>query len=422
MEAKELKICVIGQGYIGLPTSLLFAKENCDVIGVDINKKIVSSLNKGILTIEENLQNLLTSVLKQGNYCAKEIPEFADAYIITVPTPYIKSNYECDLSYVISACKSILPYIKKGNTIIIESTIAPLSMKNVIEPFFEKKGFQIGTDLFLAHCPERVLPGNIINELINNNRIVGGVTKNCAKKASELYKIFVKGNIVETTCEVAEMSKCMENTFRDMNIALANELVKICTEVNINALEVIKVANQHPRVNIHNPGPGVGGHCLAIDPYFIYSVAPKNAKLIKLSRDINVSMPKFVVDRTKKILEKFVNQVDCISIFGVAYKGNSDDDRESPSYEIINELKKEYVVNIYDPHINEYDISIEKILKNSSLVLILADHDEFKNLNFDYLIKYMDNPIIFDTKNIIDSDNIPNEISLFNFGNIYFEE
>lgn len=420
-----MEICVIGQGYIGLPTSILFAENGCNVVGVDINEDIVSKLNKGILSIEEEgLDVLLNQIVESGKYRADLTPDYADAYIISVPTPYVPGSFTCDLSYVISACESILPYIKKGNVIIIESTIAPLSMRNVVAPFFEKNGFSIGSDLYLAHCPERVLPGNIIYELVNNNRIVGGITDACVKKAAEVYRIFVKGNIVETTAEIAEMSKCMENTFRDVNIALANELMLICDKIGIDGLDVIKVANQHPRVNIHNPGPGVGGHCLAIDPYFIYSVAPDDANIIKLSRDINVSMPNFVVNKTKKLLDKFgnVNDKIIISIFGIAYKGNSDDDRESPAYPIINALKNDYEVRIFDPHVLEKSMDFNKCIENSSLILILTDHDEFKHLDYHKLIEKMNVPLIFDTKNVIEKYEVPNDIKLFNFGNIYLAD
>lgn len=419
-----MKICVIGQGYIGLPTAILFSQNDCEVVGVDINEKVVSSLNEGVLTIEEEgLQESLKSVIDSGNYTAQSHPEQADAYIITVPTPYIKDSFECDLSYVISACNSILPYLKKGNVVIVESTIAPLSMKNVIKPLFEKEGYEIGSDLYLAHCPERVLPGNLVYELINNNRIVGGITETCATNAAEVYKIFVKGNVIETSAEVAEMSKCMENTFRDVNIALANELVKVSNKIGLDALEVIEIANQHPRVNLHQPGPGVGGHCLAIDPYFIYALAPEEAQLIKLSRDINTSMPKFVADNSNKIFEKYNDKSNnIISIFGLSYKGNSDDDRESPSYEIISLLENDYEIRIYDPHINEKSLSFEEAIKDSSLILILTDHNEFKHLDYDKIKEHMKNPVIFDTKNIISDKEIDEEITLYNFGNVYSVE
>lgn len=413
-----MDVCVIGQGYIGIPTAILFAYKGCNVTGVDINEKIVSNLNNGILPIEEpKLNDYFIECLNNKHYHASLTPVEADVYIITVPTPFKKDDLTCDLSYVISACESILPFVKRDDVIIVESTIAPLSMKNFVKPIFERNGFSIGDDLFLSHCPERVLPGNMVHELVHNNRIIGGVTEECAKKAADVYRIFVKGEIIETKAEVAELSKCMENTFRDVNIALANELVKIGVKLDIDALEVIRIANQHPRVNIHSPGPGVGGHCLAIDPYFIYSLVPDVANIIKLSRDTNNSMPDFVVDTVKKIIGNSDTK-EIISIFGLSYKGNSDDDRESPSYKIINKLENNYEIKIYEPHIKEKSLTIDEALTDSSLILILTDHNEFKELNFDKIVSLMKKPVLFDTKNVINKEKIPKSVTYYNFGNI----
>ena len=409
-----MKICIIGQGYIGLPTAALFSKNNCEVVGVDVNEEIIEKLNKGIIHIEEpGLGEIIKSAVENNVYKASLTPQKADAFIITVPTPYIVENYSCDLSYVINACESIIPYLEKGNTVIIESTIAPMSTDDTIKPIFEKAGFEIGKDLFLSHCPERVLPGQILEELVNNNRIIGGVTPQCAKKASDVYKQFVKGEIMLTEAKTAELSKCMENTFRDVNIALANELTKICTEIGVNALDVIEMANKHPRVNLHHPGPGVGGHCLAIDPYFIYAKAPQTAKIIKLARDTNKSMPDFVCDNVKKIIPS-----GKIAVLGVSYKGNTGDDRESPAYEIIAKLSTNYEISIHDPHLNNPNFSsLDDTTKNADLILILCDHDEFKNLNYDLILENLKNPVIFDTKNII--KEVPGEIKLYNYGNLY---
>ena len=404
----------MGQGYIGLPTAALFTRNHCEVVGVDVNEQIVENLNKGIIHIEEpGISDIIKNAVNNGVYTASLTPEKADAFIITVPTPYIIENYSCDLSYVISACKSIIPYLEKGNTVIIESTIAPMSTDETIKPIFEKAGFTIGKDLYLAHCPERVLPGKIIEELIHNDRIIGGVTSECAKKASEVYGQFVEGALMLTEAKTAELSKCMENTFRDVNIALANELAKICAEIGVNALDVIEMANKHPRVNLHSPGPGVGGHCLAIDPYFIYAKAPETAKIIKLSRDTNNSMPEFVCKYVEKIISK-----GKIAILGVSYKGNTGDDRESPAYEIIAKLSKNYEIAIHDPHINNPNfVSMDEATKDADLILVLCDHNEFKNLDYNLISKNMKNKVIFDTKNII--KEIPNGITLYNYGNLY---
>lgn len=409
-----MKVCIMGQGYIGLPTAALFTRNHCEVVGVDVNETIVSNLNKGIIHIEEpGIADIIKAAVEKKVYTASLTPEKADAFIITVPTPYIIENYSCDLSYVVSACSTIIPYLEKGNTVIIESTIAPMSTDETIKPIFENAGFTIGEDLYLAHCPERVLPGKIIEELIHNDRIIGGVTPECARKASEVYGQFVEGELMLTEAKTAELSKCMENTFRDVNIALANELAKICAEIGVNALDVIKMANKHPRVNLHSPGPGVGGHCLAIDPYFIYAKAPETAKIIKLARDTNNSMPEFVCKYVSKIIPE-----GKIALLGVSYKGNTGDDRESPAYEIIAGLENDYEIAIHDPHIkNDSFVSLDEATKDADLILILCDHNEFKNLDYDLISKNMKKAVIFDTKNII--SEVPDEITLYNYGNLF---
>ena len=405
----------MGQGYIGLPTAALFSRSHCEVVGVDINEEIIGNLNKGIIHIEEpGIADIIKKSVKNNTYKASLTPEKADAFIITVPTPYIIENYSCDLSYVITACETIIPYLEKGNTVIIESTIAPMSTDETIKPIFEKAGFTIGKDLYLAHCPERVLPGRILEELVHNDRIIGGVTPDCSVKASEVYGQFVEGNLMLTEAKTAELSKCMKNTFGDVNIALANELTKICAEIGVNALDVIKMANKHPRVNLHSPGPGVGGHCLAIDPYFIYAKAPETAKIIKLARDTNNSMPEFVCKYVKKIIS-----TGKIAVLGISYKGNTGDDRESPAYEIIAELESDgYEIAIHDPHIKRDDlVSLADAIDGADLILILCDHNEFKHPDYELISKKMKKPVIFDTKDII--HRVPDDVTLYNYGNLY---
>ena len=415
MGVNIMKVCIMGQGYIGLPTAALFSRSHCEVVGVDINEEIIGNLNKGIIHIEEpGIADIIKKSVKNNTYKASLTPEKADAFIITVPTPYIIENYSCDLSYVITACETIIPYLEKGNTVIIESTIAPMSTDETIKPIFEKAGFTIGKDLYLAHCPERVLPGRILEELVHNDRIIGGVTPDCSVKASEVYGQFVEGNLMLTEAKTAELSKCMENTFRDVNIALANELTKICAEIGVNALDVIKMANKHPRVNLHSPGPGVGGHCLAIDPYFIYAKAPETAKIIKLARDTNNSMPEFVCKYVRKIIS-----TGKIAVLGISYKGNTGDDRESPAYEIIAELESDgYEIAIHDPHIKRDDlVSLADAIDGADLILILCDHNEFKHPDYELISKKMKKPVIFDTKDII--HRVPDDVTLYNYGNLY---
>lgn len=415
-----MKICVIGLGYIGLPTALMFSSHGCEVIGIDKKEEVVNLLNHGNIHIcEPGLEKILKRSIDSKKFYATTTPQKADTFIIAVPTPNKDDKYlSCDLSYVLQACEDAIPYIGKGNTVIIESTIAPRSTDDYIKPLFEKAGFIIGKNLYLAHCPERVLPGNILYELENNNRVVGGVTPLCAEKAAKVYNIFVKGEIIKTEAKTAELAKCMENTFRDVNIALANELTKICYDLSINCLDVINIANKHPRVNIHKPGPGVGGHCLAIDPYFIYSKAPELAKVIKTSRDVNSSMPRFVFEKIEKLIKN--NKNNKITIFGVAYKGEVDDIRESPALKVVDLLKENGYNNlkIYDPYVKFKDYTnLENSVMDSNLVVILTDHDEFKNINYDKLSKLTQDAIIFDTKNIIDINKFPN-LKIFNYGNI----
>ena len=415
------KLCVIGLGYIGLPTSAMFALSGHKVIGVDVSEHIVETLNNGLVHIEEpGLDKVVSMMVKSGNIVAQTTPEAADAFIIAVPTPHTADN-KCDLSYVVSATRAIIPYLEKGNVVIIESTIAPRTTVDVVKPIIEEAGFVIGKDIFLSHCPERVLPGKIMEELVENNRLVGGCTTLCAEKAAELYRSFVKGEIIISDSKTAEMSKLMENTFRDVNIALANELVKVCMDLEINALDVISMANKHPRVNIHQPGPGVGGHCLAVDPYFIVEKAPDKANIIALSRETNNSMPKFVLDQVTELTQGIAKPV--ISVFGITYKGNIDDMRESPAMEIIELLNEQgFNVKVHDPHVVTEELVLldaKEAVKESDLILILADHDEFKDMNYEELAKLMNTAQVLDTKNILDikayNDSV---VEVINFGNL----
>lgn len=415
---KELSTCVIGLGYIGLPTALVLAKSGIDVIGVDINSYVVQTLNSGKVHIEEpGIEDLLTKVVIDGKFRASNDVEKANYYIIAVPTPNKDDEYKsCDSSYVLSGVNMVLPHIEKGNTIIVESTIAPRVMVDEVLPLIEAAGFKVGEDIFLAHCPERVLPGQILHELVYNNRIVGGVTEKCTKQAAKLYDSFVKGEVIRTEAKVAEMSKLVENTYRDVNIAFANELAKVCNQLDINVLEVIELANKHPRVNVHSPGPGVGGHCLAVDPYFIHAKAPETANIIRLARDTNCSMPEYVVENTEKLLG--FDKTSKISAFGVTYKGNVDDMRESPAMEIIEMLEERgYNVDVFDPHVQKYysDNYVDSV-KDSSIVLILVDHNEFKCLDAKILTDNMKNAVIFDTRNIIKELD---KVKVVNFGNLY---
>lgn len=415
-----MKLCTVGLGYIGLPTSIMFANYGVDVLGVDVKQEAVDMLNSGQIHIEEpGLQEALDNAIEKGTFKASLKPEKADAFILAVPTPNKDDEYRSmDITYVMQAVESVIPFIEKGNVIIVESTIAPRTMDDFVKPRFEEAGFVIGEDIYLVHCPERVLPGQIMHELIHNNRIVGGITPTCTEKGAEVYETFVQGELIKTNARTAEMSKLMENTFRDVNIALANELAKVCNELDINALDVIEMANKHPRVNLHTPGPGVGGHCLAVDPYFIIAKAPEQSKIINLSREVNNSMPEYVVTAVEKLLAKHNGKK--ITVFGLTYKGNVDDIRESPAmdiYEMLN-AKSEYEVVAYDPHVklSFVEKDLEKALDGSDLALIVSDHNEFKELTSGYFTK-MNHPQVFDTKNIV--KDYSEGISYINYGNLY---
>lgn len=412
-----MKINIIGLGYIGLPTAVVFADNGADVLGIDKSQSIIDTINRGNVHIEEpGLLKVIKRVVYQKRLRVSTQPEKADVHIIAVPTPNVADEFlGCDIRYVVSAIEGILPVLQTGNVVVVESTIAPRTMEDHIMPIIEAKGFEVGKDIFLAHCPERVLPGQILDELVSNNRIVGGITEACAKKAADVYRLFVKGEIIETYAKTAEMSKLMENTFRDVNIALANELAKVCDKLEINVLDVIKMANKHPRVNLHTPGAGVGGHCLAVDPYFIYAKAPHTANLIKLARDINVSMPEYVVQKVEKLL-KF-DKTKKIAAFGVTYKPDVDDIRESPALHVIEQLRNlGYKIEIYDPHVvNDDYAGFEEAVDNADLLLCLVGHTQFKKMDYTILKQHMSNPLIYDVTGSLKSD----KINIINYGNSY---
>ncbi|WP_027631816.1 nucleotide sugar dehydrogenase [Clostridium hydrogeniformans] len=407
----EKNICVVGLGYIGLPTSAMFASHGHKVIGVDVNKKVVEELNKGNIIIEEpGLGELVESVVKEGNLKAQITPIESDVFIIAVPTP-ITDDKRADLSYVKKATESIVKFIKEGDIVILESTSPTGTTEEVMLPILNRSGLVAGKDYFLGHSPERVLPGQILQELINNNRIIGGVNKVSAEAIKDLYSSFVKGEMYLTTATTAEMCKMMENTFRDVNIALANELAKICEKVGINAWEVIELCNKHPRVSLHQPGPGVGGHCLAVDPWFIVERVPDIANIIKLSRETNDSMPQYVFNRIGELLS-YEKRRRKVTVLGITYKPNIDDMRESPITEIIDKLdKSDYELAIVDPYVSGFRHEERDILKactGSDLVLLAVNHNQFKELNFKEISEVMRGNLIFDTRNFLNNEDIIN--------------
>lgn len=396
---KSARICVIGLGYIGLPTASLFATHGFQVLGVDIDEQSVRLVNQGKVPIQEpGLNTLVRAAVNSGNLVAKTAPEPSDVFVIAVPTP-IRPDKTADLSCVVKAAHSLVSLLKPGNLVILESTSPPRTSEDLLVSILSESGLTPGKDLFIAHCPERVLPGNILHELVYNSRIIGGIDPLSAEKAKELYSQVVQGEIVLTDATSAEMAKLMENTFRDVNIALVNELAKVCRALGMNAYEVIRLANMHPRVNLLQPGPGVGGHCLAVDPWFIVEKSP-DARLIRLSREINDAMPNYVAGQALEILAGLNDPK--VTVLGVAYKGNVDDTRESPATEVIEHLLAAGItVGIYDPQVKNYDFplqGLEMALQDSDMVLVLSDHNEFKYLSPEELGNLMRTRNAFDAK------------------------
>lgn len=401
----EKKICIVGLGYIGLPTAVMFANHGVRVHGVDVNKKAVNMIQQKQLHIEENgLQERLNDSIDKGLLTVSVEPVEADVFIIAVPSP-INADKTANLEYVRQATASVVPYLREGNLVILESTVPPKTVEDIMLPELVKSDLIIGEQLFVSHSPERVIPGRIFEELVNNDRIVGGINEISAIKTKELYEVFVKGQIHLTDATTAELVKVMENTYRDVNIAFANELAKIAEKIDVNIWEAIQFANFHPRVNIHSPGPGVGGHCIAVDPWFLVEISPEHSEIIHKSRMTNDGMPAFTANKAWSILEARGQTNAKVAVFGLAFKGNVDDMRESPSTEVIHELQALglHVVS-YDPHIKENQHptqtqNLEEAATEADLLLILTDHNEFKELNPTNVLDVMNTNIMLDTKN-----------------------
>ena len=402
------RISVLGLGYIGLPTAAMFASHNIEVIGVDVNPQTVGTINKGeIHIVEPNLDMLVRVAVKEGYLRATLDAEPAQAFLIAVPTPF-KRDYEPDLSYIHSAAKMIAPVLEKGNLIILEST-SPVGTTEQLTRWlaemrkdltFPQKG-EIDPDINVAHCPERVLPGHVVRELVENDRVIGGMTPQCSAKSVELYSSFVKGECVITNARTAEMAKLTENASRDVGIAFANELSLICDDLDINVWELIALANRHPRVNILSPGPGVGGHCIAVDPWFIVSSAPQQARLIHTARVVNDTKPGWVVSKVRDEVSNFLLEHPefkaadvTIACLGLTFKADIDDLRESPALGITNELVDTLPcsVKVVEPFINAIPhclegkvqlVSIEEALSTANVITILVDHSQFKKVELD---------------------------------------
>ncbi|MGL5149580.1 MAG: nucleotide sugar dehydrogenase [Clostridium sp.] len=397
-------INVVGLGYIGLPTALIFAANGFEVVGSDINKNVINKLiDKQLPFNEIGLKELFEKAINNRIEFTNEYVK-TDRYIITVPTPYRERNKKIDVSYVKSAVECVLRVCEKNSIIVIESTISPGTIDRYIRPLVEKYGFEIGVDIHLAHAPERIIPGKMIEELIENSRTIGVDTISIGEEIKSWYKRFCKGNIVITDIKTAEMSKVVENTYRDVNIAFANELARICRKEGINVYELIRIANMHPRVNILNPGPGVGGHCISVDPWFLVGDYPDIVNIILSARNVNDSMPTFVLERIREIMvENNIKDISRVGLYGLTYKEDINDMRESPTIQLINRLDKLLVtgIKIYDPWVesklfeSQYS-DFEEFIDDIDLVVIMVGHEHIKQNE-----ELISSKIILDTKNII---------------------
>jgi UDP-N-acetyl-D-mannosaminuronic acid dehydrogenase len=407
-ESTKKSICIIGIGYIGLPTAAMFATHGHKITGVDVNEKVVEALNRGEITIEEPyLDIMVQAAVSSGNLRGSTSPVEADVFIIAVGTP-IREDKTADLLQVVAAAESIVPLLKKGNIVILESTCPPGTVTNVLVPILAKSGLDVYNDLLVAHCPERVMPGKILLELVQNNKIIGGLNRQSCEAVKDLYSTFVKGEIYLTDATTAEMCKLMENTYRDVNIALANELALICEKLGVNVWEAIQLSNKHPRVNLHQPGPGVGGHCIAVDPWFIIEKCPDLSRLIRLGRDTNDYMPRHVCRKVLEILNGAKGRK--VTVLGVTYKPDIDDTRESSLLKLVNLLKEEGSVDvaISDPYakIEGIERNAYRAAEGSSLVVLGVNHREYSSLDLDNLYKVMLEPNLLDTRNFFDASRV----------------
>ena len=407
---EEIKMVnVIGLGYIGLPTALMMASHGVEVIGTDYNKELVATLNAGKTTFKEKgLDELFQNALASGVKFTTEY-QVTDTYIVSVPTPYDKFSKKVDACYVSEAVKDVMRVCPKGATVVVESTVSPGTIDKYVRPVIEANGFKIGEDINLVHAPERIIPGNMVYELLHNNRTIGADDKAIGEKVKELYSSFCQGEIVVTDIRTAEMTKVVENTFRAVNIAFANELAKICRHDNMDVYEIIKICNMHPRVNILQPGPGVGGHCISVDPWFLVGDYPSLAKVIDESMKTNDGMPDFVLNRIYEIMkEKGLTDVSRVGLYGLTYKENVDDMRESPTLQLLESQERHLAtgLKVYDPFItkdvvkNQYH-DLDAFLAEVDMVVVMVKHREIiENAS------KLNGKVVLDCQNVIKMDGV----------------
>jgi UDP-N-acetyl-D-mannosaminuronic acid dehydrogenase len=377
--AVSKKIVVMGTGYVGLPLAIMLARVGYRVIGVDIEENVVQAINEGVLNLaEEDIRRIFKEPAVRKNLHAQKTPCEADVFIISVPTPLDERKRIADLSQVIGAVESILSYLRPGNLVIIESTVPMLTCRNIIAPLLEKTGLKLGKDIFLCHCPERILPGEVFEEIVHNDRVIGGLDGKAAEMTREIYASFVKGNLYLTDDVTAELVKLMENTFRDVNIALANEFAAVADGLGVDIVQAVELANKHPRVNILKPGIGAGGHCIPVDPWFIKEIDPVNSRLIHTARLINDEVPHKLAAKIRRVLKDVKNPR--IVALGITYKPDTYDTRNSPALKIIELLKDDgYKVTAYDPLVADYQYSsIEEVAKGADCLVVLVEHRVIK--------------------------------------------
>ena len=407
------KVCVVGLGYIGLPTAAFIASKGVKVVGVDVNERFVNLINEGkVPFFEPGFEDLLSKVVREGNLIAQTDQVDADAYIVCVPTPF-QDDHRVDTKYIRAASEALAPHLRPGALVVLESTSPPGTTEDMAKHLIELRPDLSLNDedenaIHIAHCPERVLPGQIMEEMENNDRVIGGLTPKGTELARDLYATFCTAELLMTNATTAEMAKLTENSFRDVNIAFANELSLICDRLGIDVWELIELANHHPRVNILQPGPGVGGHCIAVDPWFIVSAAPEEAKIVKLARDVNDGKPNWVIEQVVKALEGKKDPV--VAALGIAFKNDIDDLRESPSLEIVKRLgvdNPELDIRVVEPNVDELPAALsnisnltkqstEEAIAAADVVLLLVNHKEFVNLDKSVL----EGKTVIDTKGI----------------------
>jgi len=398
------KMCIFGLGYIGLPTGCLFATHGWQVVGIDLKKDAVEKVSKGIPPFEEpGLETLIKESHESGSLKASLIPEPSDVFLIAVPTPLDNKTRVADLKAVGQATESISSCLKPGNLVIIESTVPPMTCEKMVLPILEESGLKGGQDFYLAYCPERAIPSDTLNEMVNNDRIIGGLDNKSAELARDLYSCFVKGNMYLTNLRTAGMVKLIENTYRDINIALANEFASIAEKMGVNIWEAIELANKHPRVKILSPGPGVGGHCLTKDPLFL-AENTTSSRIIEMAREINDSMPRHVLNYVEELLGSMRHAT--VTVLGIAYKANVDDIRETPALQFIKLAENVgYSIKVYDPWVKSFEYplcSLNESVKDSDCLVLITDHALMKQINPLELAPLMRNKNLVDTRNFLD--------------------